>query len=234
MTRLRQIYKFILLCFLVTSISKVVSNKKNEVSSSSQRFVQFVEKEGRISTFISFIDRETTYKGDKIAIVQRHIKPNGSMDYDSSSIERQTLRPIYYYSRLKAGDHIEKFEFTESFIKGEIISKNGMIPQYEEISSPIYNAVTQDELLKSISFLNDTSASYTIYNPGKHFLEVEYKLIGKETLNIRGEKIETLKIEMKGALIPTIIWLSNNSQELIQQKSMLQNGSIFWKKAVID
>lgn len=207
-------------------IEKIAEGKTN--------FILYTEQHGKAQRFVSFIEQEVRMDTEFIYVTQRHFNSNGSVDKDSSIVTRDNLRPIYYFAKIKNGTFIEEYEFFDRRIEGRLgnpENPENYIQEYKQES--IYNAVVQDLNLRSFSFKDRSLLSITIYNPGKSFMDVTYKVIGREILEFSSVKIDAIKVEMEGALLPTTIWISERKQELLQQRTSLPNGSFFWKKKVL-
>ncbi len=228
------IFSFLCLAQKVEKTLQELSIATENIDEGTTNFVLFTEQGGKIQRFVSFI--EMTIRTDKefIHITQRHYNLNRTEDLDSSVVYRKNFAPVYYSAKLNNGMFIEEYKFSDHKIegkRGDPEKPEMFTEEYEQ--EQIFNAVTQDVMLQTIPFANESSISCTIYNPGKKFLDVTYRVLGKEILDFSGVSIKALKMEMDGALLPTIIWLSDETGQLLQQRSTLPNGSVFWKKKVL-
>lgn len=230
------LFVFSSLCFAqeVTENYRELSFTTESVEEEIAKFILYTEQHGKVQRFVSFIEQEVRMDTEFIYVTQRHFNSNGSVDKDSSIVTRNKLRPIYYFAKLKNGTFIEEYEFLDRRIEGRLgnpENPENYIQEYKQES--IYNAVVQDLNLRSFPFKDRSLLSITIYNPGKSFMDVTYKVIGREILEFSSVKIDAIKVEMEGALLPTTIWISERKQELLQQRTSLPNGSFFWKKKVL-
>ena len=221
---------FILIVFIIFSFQ--YSHESNPQESYQDNYLLYIEDDVHIKRFVSIVEKKVSKLNNDLSITQRHLKTNGSIDFDSSLVNYQSLRPTYYYASLNNGTQVEEFRFESNKIEGLLKKGKDSTFVSEQFSGVIYNAVVQDELLKNISFEKNTSYSFTIYNPGKQFLEVKYNFLGTDTVNIGGICQNALKVEMEGALLPTYIWLSQQSQKLVLQKTYLPNGDVFIKRII--
>ncbi len=164
-----------------------------------------------------------------IRVVQRYDRASGT-GVDTSTLRRRTLEPLSYNAELT--EQKESFEFTAERARGSITTrKSGEIKSFDvPFKEPVMNAVVQNEIIQSLPLKNGYAVTIPLYNPGKIFLTPTYRVIGSERIpTADGQRIEAWLIEVEGAAVPTTIWVSKQTQQLLMQKSLLKNGSEFWK-----
>jgi hypothetical protein len=229
---------YIIILLLLLLHADTLPNKgqirTDNIKSGSELFVLFIEDKDTVQNFVSFLEKKITIAEEVITVTQHHFNTNGTSDFDSSTVRQRDLNPLSYTSILNDGTHSERFVFKNNRVEG-VVSEKGQEQNISESypAKEVFNAVIQDELLKSFSFQDQKRYPLMLYNPGKSFMEVSFNLTGIDTLKLESLQIPALKIEMDGALLPTTIWLDSKDQGVIQQRTRLPDGRLFWKRKVI-
>lgn len=198
-----------------------------------EHYISFIARNDK-KQILSLLTRTIKLTGQQqngksaFSIEQRYESPAGT-DIDTSIVSRETLEPLAYRSELST--HNESFDFTSTRVTGTITPKQGDAKTFDEkLETPVFNAVILNEILQSLPFAPGKAFLIKQYNPGKAFLENVFRVAGAEQVrSADGRNIDAWVIEMEGAAVPTTIWISKRTQEEIMIKSVLKDGSVFWR-----
>ena len=227
-----------IISFCVSSIfaqeSQNVDLQPENINSGTERFVLFIEEEGNVKQFISFLERNTKVGEELIQVSQKYYNPDGSVNFDSSVVHKKDLSPRYYFAEVQSNEITEEYVFSEHRIEGKKEEDKGSEIIDEDFGyKDVYNSVIENEILNALNFDALRVQTLATYNPGKGKAEITYKKIGEEELMLGGRKINTLKIELTGGGLPATYWLSKSTNEVLLLRADFPNGSSFWKRKVI-
>jgi hypothetical protein len=199
----------------------------------TQQFILYSLRDGRRSP-TSLLTR-TVELGEQdgtniIRVVQRYESARG-VSVDSSVMHAGTLAPLSYRSHLTT--QVEAFDFSPTQAIGTItpLDSTGAVRRVEQpLPEPVYNAVVLEELIGTLPLRPGPQMRLPAYNPGRQLLNLTVQVTGHEALRLPGGgRLDCWIVTMTGGGGPATFWISQRTRELIRSRTVLPDGSEFWR-----
>ncbi|NBC17848.1 MAG: hypothetical protein GVY18_11095 [Bacteroidetes bacterium] len=163
-----------------------------------------------------------------LRVIQRYDLPEG-VSLDTSVVVRATLAPVTYAATLPQST--QRFTFSEAAVSG-VISSSEQERQSVDVAldTPVYSAVVLDELIKALPLASGAAFRFQAYNPGRDVMTFTVRVTGTERLSlVGGASVDAWVLTVEGGPVPSTLWVTQATQELIRSRTPLPTGDVFWK-----
>lgn len=165
---------------------------------------------------------------DVFVIVQRYASGN----VDTSIAIKETLMPVYYSEYVQGKVKTIRFSPNRMFIRtthGDSTTESGL-----DTRKPLFNAITDDELIESLPLKEDYRATWSAVSPTLRVAEIQIEVEGSSLIKTAHGILDTWLVKYNAGAAPTTMWVSKTDGHILWLKAELRDGSEFWKIPVHD